>query len=136
MRETLFRGKSSVSNEWVYGNLIKGADSQRYIIPYKDIEEDGHHLVFRGDNPVFTIEKTIGQYTWFKDSNGVRIFEGDIIAKDNNGDILSVIFNDGKFVFRKTVNGFNFDYGFSCIVQYDFEIIGNIHENHELLKGE
>jgi uncharacterized phage protein (TIGR01671 family) len=77
-------------------------------------------------------EKTVGQYTVLKDRNGERIFEGDIVCwKILSGETVkgTVEFSNGcffvvpRFTALHTVNNY-------C------EVIGNIHDNPELLDRE
>lgn len=76
------------------------------------------------------------QYTGLKDKNGKEIFEGDILVFGNNNPI-EVSFDNGCFNVFEEPLGWNFDEveDFNPI-KTDFkycEIIGNIHENPELL---
>jgi uncharacterized phage protein (TIGR01671 family) len=84
--------------------------------------------------PVYT--DTLGQYTGLKDSKGNRIFEGDILegadftAEDGGFGVVS--FEDGAF----EVNGNNITGTFhENYWGKEFEVIGNIYDNPELLDG-
>lgn len=134
-REILFAGKSIDTGEWVNGYLIKKIDPI-----YTDIET--HYILHQGrDNcgrldPLMTWTRvdveTVGQSVGLTDKNGVKIFEGDIVKMPAYGGgkrITAVYFKDGKFA----VNGSN--YKFKDLKPKVLEVIGNIHDNPELLKG-
>lgn len=116
-REILFRGKRKSSRKiyqrWVYGSLLleKG---------YCSIQSYNNDNIDDTD----VIPKTVGQYTGLKDKNGKRIFEGDIIKGIN--DSLTVV-----------VTWYDIHAGFNLmgLNTKAFEIIGNIHDNPELLEG-
>ena len=70
------------------------------------------------------------QFTGLCDKNGREIYEGDIVV--TGGDISGVvIYNEGGFCFD-TIDDFDCDF----ICNYTVEVIGNIHENPELMDGE
>ncbi len=118
MREILFRGQTD-KGEWVQGDLFQ-------------VFDDGFFIHDRRCHSVKVIPETIGQYTGLTDKNGTKIFEGDIVdILTENEEIGVVAYNDGGFLveadsfcvtFQDNING------------TDVEIIGNIHDNPELLK--
>ena len=155
MREILFRGKAINRNrgyhrtkykngEWVYGLLTKLYDEQFENLPAEMRNTDG----------VSGIEidyETIGQYTGLTDKNGKKIFEGDIVEFEAHGYCPmiksgAVIFREGCFGIKYIFYGERFhrigkidkwqDMGASGSITYTYRIIGNIHDNPELLKGE
>ena len=144
MREILFRGKRIDNGTWVEGSLLKVSLNGKTA-----------HLIFGDDfifinkdvkalNHAFVDPATVGQYTGLTDKNGKKIFEGDIIRHydDNPYDGVEekgVVFWDEEFLcFRRTSNG-GFHHGkvdtYRLSKQCDYEVIGNIHDNPELLKG-
>lgn len=117
MRTIKFRGKSLNTGMWVYGDLQhKG---RRIFVEY---EVD---------------PATVGQYTGLKDKNGREIYEGDIICLgDKAGSQGPVVWYDSdcSFVMEKTKTGSLYKLYARCS-QFKYEVIGNIHDNPELLKG-
>lgn len=129
MREILFRGK--FGNEWKYGFL--SIEPQGLVIkePHKNDSSNVWHIE----------SDTIGQYTGFKDKDGNKIFEGDIVEfTDSDGDTTPYeVFwdgNNGKFAIaasgnRNYVADFElFDELFERNEYFKlFEVIGNIFDN-------
>ena len=108
-----FRGQN-ISGHWNYGLLCNDKD--------KDSDYEWFISNSAGKPYAFgCIEKTIGQFTGFYDKNKKEIYEGDIIKGLCRNWV--VFFQEGLF---KTKVG-------QYLLEGEFEIIGNIHENPELL---
>lgn len=122
-REILFRGKRTDCEAWVEGDLIQAFRGNRLsacsIMPYTPTA-----YCWKID------PETVGQFTGLTDKNGVRIFEGDIIRFED--DIGYVIYTEGyaRFLVDSPNRYISMDYS------SEFEVIGNIHDNPELLKKE
>ena len=131
MREILFRGKRTINGDWVYGYFVRGNErkSLRDSIFVYDSETQSF-------NDYEINQSTLGQYTGLTDKNGKKIFEGDIVKTDkfsepNKQYIIKYDLQFGAFIGQDRYNvyfvTFDGDSG-------DFEIIGNIHDNPELLE--
>ena len=119
MRTIKFRGQREDTKEWVYGDLIHY--NEQFVINVYETEV-GYYAY-----QVPIIPKTVAQFTGLLDKNGTEIYEGDIV--DDN----VIEFICGEFV------GINEEYGIGRIMNAlseDGEVIGNIHDNPELLNNE
>lgn len=140
MREILFRGKTE-SGKWVEGSLIL---AKNFCCILQD-EEKVHPLDFPyldGDMGIIdgsvtpVIPETIGQYIGLTDKNGKKVFEWDIVKQGRY--IRTVAWEMSCGSCCSQVIGFaasgemHTDF---VRLDEDFEIIGNIHDNPELVKG-
>ena len=137
MREILFRGKRKDNNNpWIYGHLHKmdgyGTGYTEYGIQVQDTSNSRPWSVL-------VIPETIGQYTGLTDKNGKKIFEGDIVKGLflHSYPVNSVVaFRDGAFGLLWNRAGAETYWAFTSICNVEYEVIGNIHDNPKLLKGE
>ena len=134
MREILFRGKRSDNGEWVEG-VPFFEENRCYIIEDLFICDE---YACTGAVNSMVIPETVGQFTGLTDKNGKKIFEGDIIKSCEYGDVYFVEYcaDDGYPAFD-VVPEMNIECnGLSHLhIVEGIEVIGNIHDNPELLKG-
>lgn len=132
MREILFRGKRIDKNQWVYGSYcyaeLLNKSGYEHLIIEQSAEGKSHNVVV----------ESVGQYTGLKDKNGKRIFEGDILrlAYHPEKDVI-IEWHDARFMFRKRNKPKDNGYERLCCVQNTVDhlkVIGNIHDNPELLE--
>lgn len=140
MREIEFRGKD-LNGVWRYGSLANNvffySDTKKpvpYIIDVQNV--DYFCLADLEDDEGFyeTRPETVGQFTGISDKNGRRIYEGDVVKH-----IKGLVKNEqGQFVDDFEIEVVKFEYaGFSIghlALIKDLEVIGNIHDNPELLE--
>ena len=130
MREIKFRGKRLMSEDWEYGNLIQ--------------RPCGGHFIETGDMRLCPIQDfSVGQFIGLHDKNNKEIYEGDIIRSlDSKGKpiIHAVEYDNNYAQFIVVLAGYaKYDFGCGGITQkwineFEKEVIGNIHDNPELLK--
>ncbi len=153
MREILFRGKRIDNGKWVQGYYIE-------TLRYNNL-----HWIWGGKEHIKIIPETVGQYTGLTDKNGKKIFEGDILryfvwgsyecfavvrigeyGQDGSGDEYPAIKVCGVYAEVKRYCPLIKEDG-DCFPEYlkksslleigkdVFELVGNIYDNPELLKG-
>ena len=147
MKEIKFRGKTK-NGRWLVGELLS-LNSHKYIAPdngdwFDFIEWVPENLFHAPDSEKYEVDiRTIGQFTGLHDSIGIEVYEGDIIRSfDSKGEpIIHYLLYDNEearfvAVLKGSAKG-DFRYG-RCYQQWITEcekkVIGNIHDNPELLK--
>lgn len=157
MREIEFRGLDPKSGEFVKGDLIHGVGNKCgkvFILPIRI------NLAYvKNCDPLDGVEvdpKSVGQFTGLLDKNGKKIFEGDVlqsectkVLKSEIDDDLFKIPNIEKRIYNNVIDwyngvrvsgwrikgkGFQSQLKWSTVLNMNLEIIGNVHENPELLK--
>ncbi len=130
-----FRGKRKDNGEWVEGYLLEQNTPEYhcYIVISFKAEQDNRHTDILECDIYEVIPETVGQYTGLPDKNGKEIFEGDIIDC-SYGMIFTVKWDEENARFL------GFSIGKERYITYvgrepKSEVIGNIHDNPELLKG-
>ena len=147
MREILFRGKRLDNGDWVEGAFLNDRDGSFYICPAVSDISYGDGGNRRRIGCWYKVDpSTVGQYTGLKDKNGERIFEGDIIAVPYEEDRdpvegIFIYYENGKVYFDETHFGWYVKFVGDELSLWEFddcgvEIIGNIHDNPEFMKGD
>ena len=165
MREIIFRGKRMDNGEWAEGYLYEHEPALVAIASENDEPEPSKWFIARTGfadwnmpRPVEFAEvdpSTVGQYTGLKDKNGEMIFEGDIIKSDNGRHSAISVVKFGEYYPKMfyamlaiccpgtqhlNANGFYLESNkHEDIILFkspNLEVIGNVHDNPELLKEE
>ena len=128
MREILFRGKRVDNGEWVVSNSIMQTNYSGTFLWYKGCWGEA---------------ESVGEYTGLTDKKGKKIYEGDIL-QDKFGQIKTVDYYKEWGAFRTCfVKAFNEEGNLAATVGgasfvgdiwKKYEVIGNIHDNPELLE--
>lgn len=144
MRTIKFRGKTKES-QWIIGSY--------FCMHHNDERDHIHYFIIPENTPIpkdKTIgeiqtevqENTIGQFTRLHDKNSKEIYEGDIIQTyDSKGKPIlhEVYYLESEARFAIKLIGYDmFNEGFisqKWINELDFEVIGNIFDNQELLQN-
>jgi uncharacterized phage protein (TIGR01671 family) len=146
MREILFRGipkndcerhfftdiwKDYCEGSFVYGSLLISKD--RYYISVSALCKINSCINNGMTSMIEVIPETVGQYTGLTDKNGTKIFEGDIVLYEKEDEVGQIEYHESEAMFVVVFDTWqtDFDHIYSC----DIEVIGNIHDNPELLKG-
>ena len=151
MREFIFRGQTRRKGQkvWMDGTPVDSNWVEGYGVC---VGEGDFSVIYAGDHvEKFTVyTDTVGQFTGLTDKNGKKVFEGDILKfTDTNAEYEWI----GKVEFGNPNAEYN--WGFQLVyisgtkpntdilLWFDMEetgayseVIGNIHDNPELLEGE
>lgn len=147
MREIWFRGQTRkkgekvrldgtlIDSNWVYGGVFPNNKGGDFAIIYQQYPEIKKYTVYAD---------TVGQYTGLTDKNGKKIFEGDILRRTLKGYypdisyIFKIVFVPVKAVFAAVdIGGGSVNFISEYINnKYEIDVIGNIHDNPELLEQE
>lgn len=140
MREIKFRGRKP-NGVWIYGDLVTtettdGKPTKKEVLPF-----DKANI----DDAEYVEQDTIGQFTGLLDKNGKEIYEGDIVKWILTMSGMGVNGGYEEYEFEE-IGEIKWDAGALQLGEYcaagfayeseDYaEIIGNVHDNPELLKS-
>lgn len=141
MREALFRGKRKNNGEWEEGYYVN-------YQPCASKDEWVHGIIPTYASALYIIEiypETLCQYTGLLDKNGKRIWENDIVVCKQyiDGNFIDYHIEFGFVEMKHGAYGLHRDRPDAYyrpfkdwLEDYEYEVLGNIFDNPELLKGE
>ena len=145
MRDILFRGKRKDNGEWIEGYYAIQSNHACFAHELKH-----QHFIFKdvcldfnlgGLQNFEVIPETVGQYTGLTDKDGKKIFEGDIVVCKQaiNGNLIDYYVEIGFVEMKYGAFGLHRKQGYyrpfkDWLEDYEYEVIGKIHDNPELLK--
>ncbi|MBQ8435330.1 MAG: hypothetical protein IJX24_04915 [Oscillospiraceae bacterium] len=137
MREILFRGKRVDNGDWVEGWFCGGTCIHPFAKTVKSSQIIDKDLFWHE-----VIPETVGQYTGLTDKNGKKIFEGDYIvcSQSIESNHIDKYIEMGYVEMKHGAFGLHRKQGYyrpfkDWLEDYEYEVIGNIHDNPELLGG-
>lgn len=138
MREILFRGKDALVDEWLYGDLIQST------IENDEGDEEGVKFIvpFAETSTREILPETIGQFTGCRDKNGTKIFEGDIVRHIQKYEISGEVESTAVIIWNEAYSCWSVKYLNGRVTVFlgcehsKIEVISNVYDNPELLKGE
>lgn len=141
MREIIFRGKRKDNGKWIEGYFFETNTPvyRAFIITNMSVDVSDNCTDILDFNIIEVIPETVGQFTGLTDKNGKKIWEGDII--DTPDRLIEVVWFernaqfDLKFIKHahdKKIINFK---GIEMRDLKEYEVIDNIHDNPEILKG-
>lgn len=126
MREILFRGKQRTMLDWVEGTGVFNDGTNTWLSA-----NEPNKPIACGLNHKIVLPETVGQFTGLTDKNGKKIFEGDIVEVIHVG-VYLCRWDEGNCEFG-LINE-NESLGIAYVSPYDIVVIGNIHDDPELLE--
>ena len=155
MREILFRGKRTDNGKWEEGYIYEHEPPLQCLVPENYVPDPSQWFIVKTGFADWNMPRqvefieveqdTICQYTGRTDKNGKRVFEGDIlqlftiwadgtVEPDEALAIVQFWENDQCYVLT-TLDGHHCDDFENYGKPEYYEVIGNIHDNPELMDG-
>lgn len=154
-RTILYRGKRVDNGKWIEGcfcEISGGDDLSPAIQIVRQVPSYTNYMYPVLETEIIEVDyETVGQYTRFKDDNGRKVFEGDILSiyevhkHKEYKYITDVVWEDGSFMYKgrphkeykrdyyDTYLGALIDHERAVGMAMEIEVIGNIYDNPELL---
>ena len=113
--------REPIDGNWVYGGIFQGSGCYSVLYTYDPIEK----------RTVYS--DTVGQYTGSEDKDSIKIFEDDIMMLDHC--IYVIEWHDGGFCAIPYTHASSAAWSLRDFVKHGAVVIGNIHDNPDLIKN-
>lgn len=124
-------GLSFNEKEWIRNNITENKNESRHTAYWQQTTKRIAWIEGTAYCNAPVIPETLGQYTGLTDKNGKGIYEGDIVVEAGEK-------REIKYGYCELdTDGGTGDYAYGFNLYHDcsnIEVIGNIHQNMELLK--
>ena len=143
MRTIKFRGKNPATKEWVFGNYVQLRD-ERGGLELNVVSREAESYPYK-DRVGFTntwsevMPETVGQFTGLHDINGNEVYEGDIVRYRLTDDRYKKNPRFANLLIHYDEDQARFEAGniyWDALRPGKIEVVGNIHDNPELLNQE
>lgn len=138
-REIKFRGKDILTDKWVYGDLLHLGNACAIVTSYEEeelkVNPISDRLEFRVEDIAGVYPETTGQFTGLLDKNGKEIYKGDIMNDPTSICVGVVEWNSILCQFQLSWQNMHTAADLFFMVKCGSFVIGNIHDNPELLEG-
>ena len=138
--EILFRGQKPDTKEWVYGSLLESSNGRKAIVVKNKgfISKQGNGGWYIAAPCYDVIPESVGQFINEVDNKKYNLFEGDIVEAikevyPNKIGYRDVVALGNDRAYWLTNESFGYE-GELLQDPADYVIIGNIHDNPELIK--
>ena len=136
-REIKFRGKRLDNGEWAYGAFVPDELEQTHgkMVTWGFIRRYRPNQTVESVEMIEVDRNTVGQYTGLHDKNGKEIYEGDIVKLcDTNPILFRVEIILARYGYKTVFKLLDDGTIAQCYFLDKCEVVGNIHDNPELLK--
>lgn len=133
-RTIKFRGKDILTDKWVYGDLLHLGNAYAIVTSYEEekleVNAISGRLEIQLEDIVGVYPEAVGQFTGLFDKDGCEIYEGDILCNIDTNRKVAVVYEAPQFCYSDN------DFGYKFLnLPENYIVVGNIHDNPELLKG-
>ena len=116
-----YRGKCVETKEWITGYLVKGENNSIIVTEVGQDYSLGGGMILRA---TMVETESVGQYTGFRDVDGIKIYEGDMVKSESE----SVDDERGIGKVKFIEGGYYIDTGSTLISLFGISLLSRLNE--------